>query len=146
MTREDKILSLIKLVGENPYKYSLLKLRSRSFLTTSEIVPLIELLNLEVLGYCQKNKRRDIEKYIEYNPKCSAKEVQEAVDAPSVTVYDVGKKMEYRFSTDYSRRTERIRKKDEEFRTRKYRTYKIKNKIYANRIEKSEKRDQRFFR
>jgi len=145
MTREDKILALIKLVGDNPYKFSLIKLKSRSYLPMREIAPLIGLLNLEVLGHCQKNKRRDVEKYIEYNPTCTAKEVQDAVDAPAVTVYDVAKKLGHRFENDYSKRKERVRRKEESLRTRNYRTYKIKNKIYANCIKKSTTRDERFF-
>jgi hypothetical protein len=133
-TREDKILHLINLVSENPYKFSLRKLQARSYLRIGEIIEVVEKLNLEVLGFEHKNQRRVVEKFIEYNPNCTAEEAIKGTGAGMSTVYSVAKKLRHRFENDYSRRERNTRKKTTPLLIRQFTTERVKNRTFAKRI------------
>lgn len=73
-------------------------------LSEAAIYELGQKLALDIIGRDAKNKRIEIEAMIKYESHLTAPEMSERADLNLKAVYAVGKKMNHRFETQYTKR------------------------------------------
>ena len=107
-TFESKYLSLIDYCIKNPYILRPRKLASKFKLTEEQVHNIGGLLNLEILGYENRNFRQEIEFLIKENPFITAEELSVKTNVGLFVCYNVARKINYRFQNAYSIRRTRF--------------------------------------